>query len=86
MNKLTHDELRAALEEAIGFGDEGVASIIEHMIEKECEKVTSDMTDKKARRVSELLYFRMILDKLERAYSEESDIAHGGDEPKYFFG
>lgn len=87
MNELTNDEMRDALRVVLDeIGLTGARSIAWHIIDAEGEKVTSDITDNKAKRIAELRYARMILDSLETVYKEEWDIANGGDEPVYNFG
>lgn len=84
MNKLTADEARMHLEQMLNvFGCEGAAEIAENFIEREAEKVTADITDPKKRRGAELVIFRTILDKLERAYAEELATHETGEGPTY---
>ena len=87
MNNLNDDEMRDALREAIEeIGLRGARGVAWHIIDKESEKVTSDISDDKRKRLAELAYTRMVLDSLESAYREELDIANGGDEPVYHAG
>lgn len=87
MNKLTNDEItdevKIVLEEV---GLTGAASIAWSLMEKEAEKITSDITDDTAKRLAELNYINMMLEQLKDNYQEELDIANGGDEPTYFAG
>lgn len=87
INKLTSDEVREVVEEALTeAGCEGAANVSELLIEAEAEKVTAEIKDPKRRRGAELVIFRMILDKLEVAYAEELHVHEGGDEPTYYAG
>jgi len=87
INKLTSDEARDALENMITvLGCEGAAAIAEVFIEREAEKVASDIKDVKAKRGAELTVFRMILDKLEAAYAEELHVHETGEQPTYEIG
>lgn len=84
INKLTTDEARAAFEDMINvLGCEGAASIAENFIEREAEKVASEITDPYKRRGAELVIFRTILDTLERAYAEELSVHETGEQPTY---
>jgi hypothetical protein len=84
INKLTSDEARKAFDEMINvLGCEGAASIAENFIEREAEKVASEIKDPKKKRGAELVVFRTILDKLERAYREELHVHESGEEPTY---
>ncbi len=87
INKLTAEEAREAFEEMINvLGCEGAASIAENFIEREAEKVTADIKDPKKKRGAELVIFRTILDKLERAYAEELSVHETGEQPRYEIG
>lgn len=84
INRLTSDEARKALEHMLDvLGCEGAASIAENFIEREAEKVASEIEDPKKRRGAELVIFRTILDKLEAAYKEELHVHETGEEPTY---
>jgi hypothetical protein len=84
INYLTSDEARKALDYMLDvMGCEGAASICENFIEREAEKVTEEITDPKKKRGAELVIFRTILDKLERAYREELDTHETGEGPTY---
>ncbi len=84
MNKLTTAEAREAFENMINvLGCEGAASIAENFIEREAEKVASEIEDPHKRRGAELVIFRTILDTLERAYKEEMEVHETGEQPTY---
>lgn len=84
VNKLTADEMREKLNHALDvIGYEGAGSIAEYLIDQEAEKATSEITDPKAKRGAELIYIRMVLDQLERAYAEELHVHETGEEPTY---
>lgn len=84
VNKLTSDEARMHLEHMLNvLGCEGAAEIAENFIEREAEKVTAEITDPKHKRGAELVIFRTILDKLERAYAEEMHTHESGEGPTY---
>jgi hypothetical protein len=87
INKLTADESREALENMITvLGCEGAAAIAENFIEREAEKVASEIMDPKKKRGAELVIFRTILDKLEAAYAEELHVHETGEQPMYEIG
>lgn len=87
INRLTADEAREALEEMLTvLGCEGAASIAENFIEREAEKVASEITDPKKKRGAELVIFRTILDTLEKAYQEELHVHETDEQPRYNFG
>lgn len=84
INKLTADEVQAATHEALYvIGSEGAASVAEQLIEREAEKVASEIEDPKKKRAAELVVFRTILDRLEAAYAEELHVHETGEEPTY---
>lgn len=87
INKLTSDEARKHLEHMLTvLGCEGASEIAENFIEREAEKVASEIEDPKKRRGAELVIFRTILDRLERAYAEELHVHETGEQPTYDFG
>lgn len=84
INMLTANEARTALDHMLTvLGVEGAASIAENFIEREAEKITADIADPKIKRGAELVVFRTILDKLERAYAEELNTHETGEGPTY---
>ena len=84
INRLTTDEARKAFDHMINvLGCEGAASIAETFIERESEKVASEITDPHKKRGAELVIFRTILDTLERAYAEELHVHETGEQPRY---
>ncbi len=84
INRLTSDEVEKAVRQALyEIGSEGAASVAEQLIEREAEKVASEIKDPKKRRGAELVIFRTILDKLEAAYAEELHVHETGEEPTY---
>lgn len=90
VKKMTADEIRAALEEALEIhGFESMSSIVEHLIEKTAERDSSmlegqgDIDTPKNRRGIELSTFKSILDRLSAAYYEELHVHKTGEQPSY---
>lgn len=83
INELTTDEVMEVLTESKSWGFSGARGISWQLIERESEKVTEGITDPDKKRASELVYIRMILDKLEANYQDEYQTHHTGEEPRY---
>lgn len=84
-NKLTADEMIEEVTYAVReVGLDNAGSVAFSLIEKEAEKVSSDIKDNpKHKRTAELIYIRMVLDIMERAYEEEKQVHETGEEPRY---
>lgn len=83
-NRLTDEEITESVRETLEVvGLKGAGSVAWMLLEREAEKVTSDIEDAKRKRHAELIYIRMVLDTLESNYQDEKRVHETGEEPEY---
>ena len=85
VNRLDDDEIMKEVEYCLKeVGLQGAASVAWALLEKEAEKVTDDIKDDpKRKRMAELIFIRMMLDRLNADWEDEKRVHETGEEPKY---
>lgn len=84
VSRLTDKEVMNSVRETLEVvGLKGAGSVSWMLLEAEAEKVTNDVKDPKRKRLAELIYIRMALDTLEKAYEEEKHVHETGEQPTY---